>query len=157
MEEESQHHECPICLERIQDGNIYETTCNHIFCRQCINKMLIKTLTYTCPMCSNRCSELKDALNNCSTEDLFEIYVKVIKSEESRRLEVSRDLYNMIGFVLLTKNKGKALLDYLLNNSDDEEFKYMYTSTVLEGKTYFAKIEDPVENFAMALLYHKYH
>ena len=155
--EPSECNECPVCLEVIKEGDIYKTSCNHIFCDSCIRKMCIETLSYTCPMCRNNCSELFDAITTVSTKELFEIYKKIIDSEDSRRLHVSKDLYNIIGFLLVTKNKGKHLLDYLLNDSDDKEFKHMYQTTVVEGKRNFIKIEDPLYDFALALLYYKYH
>lgn len=155
--EDSEQHECPICLEVIKKGDFYKTSCNHTFCDSCINKIAIETLSYNCPLCRNHCSELQDAINSASVEELFDLYVKIIDSEDSRRLCMSKDLYNIIGFILVSIDKGKHLLDYIINESNDKEFKHIYNTTILKGKKYFVKIEDPIQDFALALLYYKYH
>jgi hypothetical protein len=148
--------ECPICFQEIDD-NVYTTSCNHKFCKKCIKQLSLETLTYRCHICRNFCSELLDALKEVSIKELYKIYCDIVTSEESNKLIVSQDLYDIIGFILITENKGRVLLNYLLNDSDDIEFKLLYKQIIVEKKRYFEKIEDPIRSFALALLYKKYH
>jgi hypothetical protein len=62
----------------------------------------------------------------------------------------------MIGFVLITKNRGKDLLNYLLNKSDDAEFQSMYKKATIEKRRYYENLKDPISTFALELLNQKY-
>lgn len=150
--------ECPICFQEIGTREItYVTSCNHKFCKTCIKRLCLDTtLTFRCPICRCNCTELRETLTNVSTEVLYEIYSDIITSEESRNLIVSQDLYYMIGFVLITKNRGKDLLNYLLNKSDDAEFQSMYKKATIEKRRYYENLKDPISTFALELLNQKY-
>lgn len=148
--------ECPICYEELNEDKVCVISCNHRFCIDCVSKLSLRSINYCCPLCRRNSNALDDIINNVSIKELYEMYVSAIDSYESRRLYVSKDLYDIIGFILISKNKGKQLLDYLLIESDDREFKSLHKN-VSDGNTYFEKIKDPIYSFALALLYYKYH
>lgn len=146
--------ECPVCLETINADDVYTTSCNHKFCNNCIERVS-NTTCFNCPICRCGCDRIRDIINSTDVNELYNIYKNIIESEDSRRLFLSPDLRNIIGFVLTSKDK--RLLEYILNESDDNEFKHMYKSMVVEGKKNFIKIPDPINDFALSLLYYKYH
>ena len=148
-------NECPVCYEELKDDQIYITSCNHKFCKNCIIHVCRTTNTYTCPMCRNVCVDSFDTLKNTSTEELYQIYYELISAEDSKRLYVNTDLYNIVEYALTSKNN--RLLDYLLKESNDTEFKHLYQESIIESKKHFEKIEDPIYSFSLALLYYKYH
>ena len=44
--------DCPICLNNLKDG-IKLLGCNHVFCKECINKWFEQSGKYSCVMCRN--------------------------------------------------------------------------------------------------------
>jgi hypothetical protein len=51
---------CPICLENINDDNMFITNCNHKFHKLCISKLEEYSFSTTCPMCREIISERFD-------------------------------------------------------------------------------------------------
>ena len=147
--------ECPICYENFQKKEVYTTSCNHTFCKKCMIQLCKQNITYTCPVCRNRCYELSNVLNNCTVYELYKIYYDAVSSEESRQLQITQDLDAIIGYILTSKDK--RILNYLLEESNDVEFKNLYKECIIEGKKYFILIQNPIEQFALALLHTKYH
>ena len=146
--------ECPICY--IETDCIYKTRCSHAFCYSCAERISRNKESYSCPMCRHECNETDDILMSTTVDELYQRYLDILDTEDSTSLIVSKDLKNIIGFILTSKYDG--LLKYLLSDScDDTEFKCLYKSVMIEKRRYFPLIKDPVEAFALALLMYKYH
>lgn len=177
--------ECPICFESVLITDIHTTSCNHHLCKTCVHKLSKQydnqhhhhhhhhnhnNYCYQCPICRHVCiskekdNDINDDDNNMnirviqssSLGELYEIYVHAITSDEAQGLCVTRDLYNIIGFVL-TNTRDKRLLHYLLQESQDKEFQFLYNDCIVKRKPYFVHIKDPIYSFSLALLHYKYH
>jgi Ring finger domain len=147
---------CPICLIPITSTeNLYRTPCNHAFCRSCVGEMAKRDWDVPCPMCRSVFIPSVDIWKHDSVHTLFHRMQKVIGSEESRRLQLTPELVGIVKYMIM--DKERKLLNHVRENRLDEEFNIVYDHTILKGKKYFAKIEDPFENFALAWLYYKYH
>ena len=46
-------HQCTICFNNLTDNTKYILNCNHMFCIECIDK-LIETSKYNCPLCRTK-------------------------------------------------------------------------------------------------------
>jgi len=150
------NNECPICYKTLCKQDAYVTSCNHTFCQKCIIQISKKNVTYNCPLCRNKCTELKEALKNVTTLELYEIYCDAVNSEDSRQLCVTEDLLNIIGYILTT-DEDKRLKKYLLEESNDEDFKFVYEDCIVKGNKHFIRVNDPIRQFALTLLFYKYH
>jgi len=75
-----QNGSCPICYENFNEDNIIKTNCSHLFCKQCITKLV----NLKCPMCrqeitklypckfqTNIINEMKNKISNLNKEILI--------------------------------------------------------------------------------------
>jgi len=50
----TEHHDCPICLDT-KDNTVQLKTCKHIFCKECIDQLIVSSLKNNnqlkCPLC----------------------------------------------------------------------------------------------------------
>jgi hypothetical protein len=51
---------CPICLEQL--SNEIKTSCNHLFCKKCLDTWL--STKHTCPLCRNLLKQPSEIINN---------------------------------------------------------------------------------------------
>lgn len=149
--------DCPICFESIPRDEIYVTSCKHIFCKKCITKICENPSPFQCPICRNNlCDDLITALKNISVKCLYEIYCDVISTKESKQQYITENLQDVIGYILTSDDK--RLLDYLLYESEDKEFKHLYQDYIIEGKRdlIVKPFKCYIREFTFALLYKKY-
>lgn len=151
------HSDCPVCFESIPSDEIYVTSCKHIFCKKCITTISGKPSPFQCPICRNNiCNDLIIALKNISATGLYEIYCDVISTKESKQQYITENMQDVIGYILTSDDR--RLLDYLLYESEDKEFKHLYQDYIVEGKKDL--IVKPckcfIREFTYALLYQKY-
>jgi RNA polymerase subunit RPABC4/transcription elongation factor Spt4 len=52
---------CPICLESVDENNSTILGCDHVFCIDCVKKMLTSEYSFICPLCR---SEITEFTNN---------------------------------------------------------------------------------------------
>lgn len=74
--------DCPICLNDIKD--IFTLKCNHVFCKECINKWL--KVSSICPLCRNTETHTQTHLK--WLEQLRPIHHPRPRSEEPIGIEV---------------------------------------------------------------------
>jgi len=66
---------CPVCMEEFENKERIITTCNHTFCKNCIDKWLSNHST--CPICRH---QLRD-----QPEDEFQRAIRILEAIESAR------------------------------------------------------------------------
>lgn len=146
---------CPICFVELDAQNKYTSPCNHTFCKCCIRKLSEKHWDIPCPLCRQVFAPTLHQWENEPIDVLYDRVKQILSYESSRHLMLCVELVSIVTFII--KSKDRRLLDKLLEDATEPEFKPLYETSVLNGKKYFEKIDDPVESFALAWLYFKYH
>lgn len=80
---------CPICLtQNLSSNQIYNTTCNHIFCKECIQTW--KKINITCPVCR---TQIKSPDMVPPYDSVYNRDIDIITSLASRKPDQARLLY----------------------------------------------------------------
>lgn len=66
--------ECCICYENINNEDLHQTICNHIFHNKCIS--LWKERNNTCPICREKISP--DIINNSTENNNFGLFLAAV-------------------------------------------------------------------------------
>merc|ERR1711957_323869 len=70
--------ECSVCMENVEDDNIYRTPCNHNFCRPCANAWFVQQRKENCPMCRAIDARAKIEVENLKSRKFREINVNTL-------------------------------------------------------------------------------
>jgi hypothetical protein len=117
---ENNYLECPICLEKME--NIYKTTCNHIFCSKCTNKMFQNESNICCPLCRTKLE------NNNVTKIIRHIYdipenpdFTFINNEREKSMLINayNTITNMDKWLYLRNYEPDPLLGFMLDQNDE--------------------------------------
>jgi Ring finger domain len=149
---DSSEQSCPICLEP-HGEQPYTTPCGHQFCKGCIATVAERNYkTMCCPMC--RTPMIVDHGEVTTMDVLYNRLKAALKSDDSQRLMLTSELVTIVNFML--KGRDKSLLMRVLDDSSEPEFQLLYRA-YQRGEHHFQRINDPMESFALAWLYYKYH
>jgi len=118
--DENNYLECPICLEKME--NTYKTTCNHIFCSKCTNKMFQNKSNICCPLCRTKLE------NNNVTKIIRPIYdipenpdFTFISNENEKLMLINayNTITNMDKWNYLRNYEADPLLGFMFNQNDE--------------------------------------
>ena len=84
-------------------------------------------------------------------QTVIQSYKQIVKSDSSRALFLSNPYMQVIVAILNNNNIVRELCNI------DEEFKRVFTQIFVNKQRIFIRIEDPIRDFALSLLYNKYH
>ena len=90
--------ECPICFESIDINNKTILNCDHIFCIECVNKIINNNNTgnYHCPICREEIKEYKN--NNILTKLLKKVNITYNINITNDIVKKVKEKYNKIIF-----------------------------------------------------------
>ncbi len=107
---------CIICLETLEDLQLYETSCGHIFHNSCYEKFVYndsKLLQYKCPVC--RCNDTYTIIN-LFNKNMNEYITNTTNKQLSSWLKNKFLIFAMIDFMpkFFTKDIYQKLIIYAI-------------------------------------------
>ena len=98
---------------------------------------------------------VEEKIKNMTEDELYDYTKCIINSQDCRELTVTNEYITLVRYIL--KEKNKKFLDRLFNDNKEPEFSCLYRDSYINGKKHFERIADPIESFALAWLFFKYH
>lgn len=142
---------CPVCYENILPESTYTTKCNHVFCKDCI---VVNNLD-KCPLCRESINIYLDhlSIDDLSNEDLYNTFKQILDTKSCRDLTFTKELLYILQYILAKQN----IIDYFLNREDNSAFVTTYSSCIIENQNVFKHYSNKYEDFALTMLFYKYH
>lgn len=135
---------CPICLEIIRPDSQYVTSCNHSFCKDCI---VVNNID-TCPLCRKNIY-----LDHLTLEDVYSQFQQALHTKSCRELSFTQELLNILKYIL----ENPKMIEYILTHEDQQPFQTAYRTCIVENQRVFEHYPNKYEDFALTMLFCKYH
>ena len=134
---------CPICFEIIPESK-YITSCNHSFCKDCI----VLNNIHTCPLCRKNIY-----LDHLTIEDVYSQFQQILHTKSCQELSFTKELLDILKYIL----GNPKIIEYVLTHKDQQPFQTAYRTCIVENQRVFENYSNKYEDFALTMLFCKYH